>query len=295
MANGNRITTIAEKRSNGFALPVLGLGTYQMGGNDRRNPNNDDDRDVETVKMALGLGFKHIDTAESYADGYAEAIVGQAVKNLDRESLIIATKVRRSNLHYDDVIRSAKASLERLAIKYLDLYLIHGPSPDISLEESMKAMDYLLENELIKNIGVSNFDIPLLEKAMEHTKYRVVNNQIHYGLSARAYEKNGTLDFCRKNNILVTAFRVIGYSQFDSSGQEILARLSKKYNKTPTQIALNWTINKPNIVALVKSSRPEHLTENLAALTWTLDTEDEKYLDTNFPEGETINIPRNFS
>lgn len=293
MSDINRITHIAEKRINGFTLPVLGLGTYQMGGGDRRNPDNDDERDVETVKMAIRLGVKHIDTAENYADGYAEAIVGRAIKAFDRESLIITTKIRRSHLYYDDIIKAAKASLERLAIKSIDLYLIHGPSPNIPLKESLKAMDYLLENELIKNIGVSNFDIPLLEEAMEHTKYGIVNNQIHYSLAARAYEKNGTLDFCQKNNILVTAYRVIGYGQLDSPGREILARLSKKYDKTSAQIALNWAINKPNVVALTKSSKPEHLTENLAALTWRLDAEDEKYLDANFPEGATINTAWN--
>ena len=155
----------------------------------------------------------------------------------------------------------------------------------------MRAMDFLLENGLIKNIGVSNFNIPLLEKAMSYTKHKIVNNQIHYSLTARAYEENGTLEFCRKNNILATAYRPIGYQQFNDQAKQILEQLSQKYEKTPMQIAINWVINKPNLVALIKSSNSKHLKENLGALDWRIETKDEKYLDNNFPRMTTINIP----
>ena len=115
--------------------------------------------------------------------------------------------------------------------------------------------------------SVSNFNISLLEECQSYTKYKIVNNQIHYSLSAREYESNGTLDYCRKKNILVTAYRPLGESGELSNTQEpLMIYLMKKYNKTTAQISINWLIHKPNTVVLVKTSQQEHLDENLGAL-----------------------------
>ena len=277
------------KCADGFCLPVLGFGTYRMGGETERDLANDDQRDIAAIQAAVALGMHHLDTAELYANGYCETLVGQAIKPLDRQQLFITTKVRASNLHYDDVIAAAKRSLERLGIKQIDLYLIHRPNPAIPLEESIRAMDFLLEHELIKNIGVSNFNVEQLTTAMAATKYRIVSNQIHYNLSARAYEQNGTIEFCQKNNILVTAYRMVGYDQL-TAGAGLLEPLAKKYQKTPVQIAINWLTSQPNVVGLVKSTNPDHLQENLGALDWQLTEEDAEHLGRNFPLGETINL-----
>jgi len=283
------MTSIPNKCANNFCLPVLGLGTYQIGGNQEQNIPYDSVQDIAGIKKAIELGFTHIDTAESYSEGLSEKLVGEAIKNFDRSQLFITTKVRRSNLRYDDVIRSAKASLDRLGIKIIDLYLIHAPSSDVPISETMKAMDFLLENELVKNIGVSNFNTEQLEGAMAETKYSIVNNQIHYNLGARAFEHNNTLSFCEKHGILVTAYRIVGYEQL-LPGISILKSLAAKYKKTPIQIALNWLISQPNVVGLIKSIDPEHIKENLGALGWNMEKSDVDYLSCNFPAGETINI-----
>lgn len=275
---------IPKKSANDFSLPVLGIGTYLI-------ETMGEENGVQILQHALSSGFAHIDTAEGYADGYSEALVGKAIKKFNRKGLFITTKVKRSHLHYDDIIRSAKESMERLGTNYLDLYLIHAPNKDIPIKESMAAMDFLIENELIKNIGVSNFNSSLLEEAMGNTKNRIVNNQVHFNLSARYYEKDGTLEFCEKNNIIVTAYRVLGYNQYTPRAIEILENLSKKYRKTISQIALNWVLNKPNIVAIVKSSNKEHLKDNCEAVGWKMEAEDITFLNNNFPEGTTMNIP----
>jgi len=281
--------TIPLKCADGFCLPVLGFGTYQMGGETEHDPANDDQLDIAAIQAAVSLGIRHIDTAESYADGYCETLVGRVIKNLDRQQLFITTKVRASNLQYDDVIAAAKRSLERLGIKQIDLYLIHRPNPEVPIAESMRAMDFLLEHELIKHVGVSNFNVEQLTAAMAATKYRIVSNQIHYNLPARSYEQNGTLEFCRTHNVLVTAYRIVGYDQL-TAGAKLLDPLAKKYQKTPAQIAINWLTSQPNVVGLVKSTNPGHLQENLGALGWRLTEEDAEYLGRNFPRGETINL-----
>ncbi|MDD5109887.1 MAG: aldo/keto reductase [Patescibacteria group bacterium] len=283
---------IPSKGANGFTLPILGLGTWQMGGREMHNPSNDDRRDIQGIRAAIDAGITHLDTAEVYAAGFAERFVGEAIQGYDRSRLFITTKVHAGHLHYDDVIAACHASLSRLGIAQLDLYLVHHPNPEISLQETMRAMDFLRENELTRYIGVSNFDIPLLEEAMAYTKYHVVSNQIHYSLVARAYEENGTLEFCRQHGILVTAYRPIGRSgELAQRGNTLLDEVAQKYGKTPAQVAINWVMQKPNVITLFKTSDPAHLEENLGALGWRLSASDERRLDENFPPGITINLP----
>lgn len=286
-------STIPLKSAGNFSLPVLGLGTWGIGGYDNHNPLNNDLDQIKKLQEAIGLGFTHLDTAEGYADGYSETLIGQAIKEFSREQLFITTKVRRWNLKYDDLIRAAQTSLKRLDTPQIDLYLIHAPNPQIPLQETVRAMDTLKENGLVKNIGVSNFNVKLLEEALANTKYGIVNNQIHYNLAVRDYEENMTVDFCRKNGIIVTAYRALRSDQYGPDGMEILSKMGEKYKKTSSQIALNWLCQKPNITVLVKSTNLIHLQENLAALDFNLDQSDIEYLDQNFPKGKAINLPQN--
>lgn len=285
------IGKIPSKTAGDFQLPVLGFGTYGIGGYDHQGLNSEERRDISTICDAIDSGLTHIDTAEGYADGRTEILIGKAIKKYDRSHLFITSKVRRKNLGYNDVIRAVKGSLRRMDLNYLDLCLIHAPNQFIPIKETMKAFDYLYENGLIKNIGVSNFDVPLLREAMVSTKYKIKNNQLHYGLTAREYENNGTLEFCRQNNILVTAYRVLGYGQ-KFADFSVLKELSLKYGKTSAQIALNWLNYQPNTVTLVKSSNKEHLLENLSSFDWSMDKNDYDRLTSGFPRGETINLPR---
>lgn len=282
---------IPPKTVGDFSLPILGLGTWRMGGGYERDPKNDDRRDIEAIQEAIKLGYTHLDTAELYAAGHAEELVREAIMNFDRDTLFITSKVMPEHLRYGDLIRSAHGSLKRLAIEKFDLYLIHAPNHFIPLKETMAAMDYLLENNLTRYIGVSNFDVSHLEEAQSFSRYKIVNNQIHYSLVARAYEKNGTLEYCRKHEILVTSYRPLEKGELANPGHAVLDRISAKYHKTPAQVAINWLISKPNIVTLVKSSNPKHLKANLEALGWSLSSEDEALLDQGFRKDQTIYGP----
>lgn len=289
---------IPLKKAGGFELPVLGLGTWLMGGRYTHDPFNDDARDVAAIKVAIEMGITHIDTAEIYAGGHAEELVGQAIRDFDRSKLFITSKVSGDNLSYDRVMASARESLERLGIDQLDLYLIHWPNSGFEIKETMRAMDDLVLQGLIMHIGVSNFNAQEMVEAQAALRQaqgkpgglRIVNNQINYSLPARGHEQAGTLDFAAKNNILITAYRPLAKGEFSHTEEKILKKLAEKYQKTPLQIALNWVINKPNIVALVKTSNIDHLKEDLGALGWELEREDEKYLDDNFPKGPTMGV-----
>jgi diketogulonate reductase-like aldo/keto reductase len=254
-----------------------------MGG--RESPDyRDDERLIEAIRYAVELGMNHIDTAEMYAAGHAEELVGEAVKQFSRDEVFIATKVWPSNLRYEDVIRSCRRSLERLQLKYVDLYMVHWPNPRIPLQETMKAMEKLVKDGLIRYIGVSNFDVELLEEAMNALKREeIVANQVEYSLEAREVERE-LIPFCERNGITVTAYTPLGKGRIPAEAAsntprgKILAEMAQRYGKTPVQIALNWVIWRPNVITIPKAARKEHLEENAGAAGWRLTEEDYKRL-----------------
>ncbi|MFC1663474.1 aldo/keto reductase [Patescibacteria group bacterium] len=278
---------IPYKKTDKFKLPVLSIGTWEMGGRYSADSSHNDNQDIQAIKRALELGITHIDTAEIYANGHAEELVAEAIKEYNRSDLFITSKVPAPHQGYDDLIKSAQASIKRLNTNYIDLYLLHSPSA-VPLKESMKAMDTLVENELIKHYGVSNFIISDLEEALSHSKYGVVNNQIHVSLTARAYEEKGVLEFCTKHNILVSAFRPLDKGKLPNASDKLMEEMKEKYSRPASQIALRWIIQQPNMVAIFKAAQIDHLEEDLGALEWKLDKSDVRILTDEYPTGKTF-------
>lgn len=284
----NNIPT--KKLSNGFEIPEYGLGTWQMGGKSERDLSNDDKADIEAINTAIKEGIIHIDTAESYANGHSEEIIAQAIKehNINREDLFIVSKVHGSNQGYDGVLNACKKSLERLNTNYLDLYLLHQFPKDFSLKETMKALVELKDKGLVKNIGVSNFNVEHLKEAQSYSKYPIVCNQVHYNLRVREVEQGGLLKYCQENDIMIVAYRPTEKSKLFETTPKIIEDMCKKYNKTFAQISINWLISQPNVVTLAKTRSPKHLEENLGALGWKMEQEDIEKLRNEFPD--QINI-----
>jgi diketogulonate reductase-like aldo/keto reductase len=269
--------------NNDFSLPVFGLGTWKMGGVMEKDNKNDDEADIQAIKNAIDAGITHIDTAELYANGYSEELIKKAIANIDRSKLFIASKVSRVNQEYSQVKISIKGSLKRLGLDYLDLYILHAPSRDFPIEETMKAMDELKAEGLIKNIGVSNFTVKQMERAQKATKNKIVVNQVHYNLIVREVEDRGILDYCQKNDILLMAWRPLQEGELTKSGISILDEMANKYQKTPAQVAINWLISQKNVIAISKMRNPDHLKENIGAVGWEMEKEDIEYLREKFP------------
>ncbi len=271
-----------KKLKSEFGMPVYGIGTWHMGGTMMADSSKDA-QEVEAIKAALEQRVTHIDTAEMYGNGHAEELVAQAIKGRDRSKLFIVSKVWKTNLSYTDLLKACKASLERLGTDYLDLYLVHAPNPSIPAEETIRALDELKEQGLIKEIGVSNFSVKQLKLAQKLSKNRIVTNQIHYSLAYQDWQD--VVDYCQENDVLVTAYRPIERGVLTQGGIAVLDQMSKKYNKTPAQIAINWLIFQDNVVTLAKTSNPKHLRENLEALEFKMEKEDIKKLGKEFPQG----------
>lgn len=265
-------------------IPVLGIGTWRLGG-DRRPDSRHDKEDIVSIKNAIKLGYTHIDTAELYGGGHTEELVGKAIRGFDRKALFITSKVWGANLHYHDVIAAAKRSLDRMKTEYIDLYLVHMPNPDIPIKETMEAMDFLVEQGLVRCVGVSNFSAEQLEDAQRYSKNKIVVNQIEYNLLTRnkglytAGMEKTTISYCQAKDILVIAWRPLALGQLAKPGFTLLDELAKKYKKTQAQVAINWLISKKGIVTIVKAASIKHLQENLGSVGWQLKPEDMTRLD----------------
>jgi diketogulonate reductase-like aldo/keto reductase len=274
-----------EYRKIGTAdVPVMGIGTWKMGGIWEKDKEHDRE-EIDAIRSGLRLGMTHIDTAEIYGDGHAEQLVGKAIGGYPRKNLFITTKVWTDNLGYEKVISSAKKSLQRLGMNYVDLYLIHGPNPKIPIKETMEAMDFLVKKRMTRFIGVSNFSVKQLQKAQQFANSKIAANQIEYNLLVRNKGKltdgmeSEIIPYCQQKGITVIAWRPLGEGRIARHGIRLLDELSRKYGKTQAQIALNWLISKEGIITIPKAVKPEHQRENLGSLGWRLDKEDERMLD----------------
>ena len=230
----------------GVDVPALGLGTWPMEG----------ERCRRAVATALDLGYRHVDTAQMYAN---EDAVGAAVAAADvpREDVFVVTKLLRGNLAPADVRTSFAASLDRLGLAAVDLLLIHAPSSSVPIEETMAAMNELQAEGTVDHVGVSNFSVDQLRAAMDASGTPVVTNQVEY----HPYrDRTELLSFCVEHDVALTA-----YSPLDEGGvvgDETLAAIGERHGKTAAQVALRWLLQQPNVVAIPKASSREHLREN---------------------------------
>jgi 2,5-diketo-D-gluconate reductase B len=238
-----------------LAMPRLGLGTWQLRGQDC----------ARAVAEAIGLGYRHIDTAEMYGN---EDGVGQGIRDagLPREQLFVTTKVWWENLAAPD--RALEASLARLGLDYVDLFLIHWPNPAVALAPTLAMMEVLKERGLARAFGVANFTPRLLREALA-TGAPIAANQVEYHVMLG---QDPLLALCRAHGIALTAYSPLGKGGL--ADDPALARIGAKHGVSGAQVALAWLLGQEGVAAIPKASRTENMRANLAALTLALDDED---------------------
>ncbi len=245
---------------SGESMPVLGFGTWNLSGKEA----------TESVENALELGYRSIDTAEGY---HNEEAVGKAIESADRDELFLTSKVLPSNLHYEDVLRSCEASLEKLGTSYLDLYLVHWPNPTISIRETISAFEKLHEQGKVKSIGVSNFNFYQLRIFRKVSGLPVSVNQVEFH---PLYYDEELLDYCRENGIRITASAPLARTKVLDEAK--VHDLAEKYDRTPAQIVLRWEIEK-GVATIPKSSTREHIRENAEVFDFELEPSEVKSLE----------------
>ena len=249
---------------NGLRVPKIGFGTWSIGGKSGADPFSDK-KSLTALRSALELGYTHFDTAEVYANGHSEELVGQAVRasGVKREDLLITSKVMPFHLRYNDVLKACDGSLRRLGMDYLDIYLIHWPSPVIKLEETFRALNELVKSGKVRHVGVSNFKLKQLMRAQECCETPIITDQVPYRLPDRTYAENGVLAHCQQNNILLTAYSPIKFRSIRVN--HTLKAIAAAHGVSTFHIALAWLVAQPRVITIPMSFNPVHQKENLQA------------------------------
>lgn len=247
-----------------LSIPKIGFGAWRIGGDS--SPNHSlDSKSLTALRSALEAGYTHFDTAERYAGGHSEELIGEAVRTSGkkREDLFITSKVTPSHLRYDDVLTACDKSLRRLNMDYIDLYLIHWPGTGTKYEETFRALNKLVRDGKVKHLGVSNFDLKLLKQAQSLSETPILTNQVPFSISDRSYVNNGVLEYCQQNDILFTAYSPVDEGNLRSN--KTLEAIAKAHNASIFQIALAWVISHPRVITIPMSFNPQHIKENFDA------------------------------
>ena len=261
----------------GLSIPKLGFGTWKIGGGSYADPKLDS-ASLTALRSALEVGYTHFDTAEMYGAGHAEELIAQAIRTsgVKRETLFITSKVMPAHLKYDDVLKACESSLRRLKMQYIDLYLIHWPQAGMKLEETFRGLNKLARDGKVKHLGVSNFNLRLLQELQALSETPLITNQVPYSLSDRSYVHNGVLAYCQHNDILLTAYEPVDKGRLNVN--RTLQSVSDAHNATPYQIALAWLISQPRVITIPMSYNPQHIRENFESVDIELSDEELKTL-----------------
>ena len=263
----------------GLALPAIGQGTWYMGENAGQRQ-----KEIAALRAGIDAGLTLIDTAEMYADGGAEEVVGEALQGR-REQVFLVSKVYPWNAGGQKAVTACDASLRRLKTDYLDLYLLHWRG-NYSLAETVEAMETLIRQGKIRRWGVSNLDYDDMQELYGVTGGKAcATNQVLYHLGSRGIEFD-LLPWCQQQQIPVMAYCPLaqaGRLRDDLFNSRAVQYVAHAHQATPAQVLLAWAIRQPGVMAIPKASSVDHVKENAAALALQLSDEAIALLDQAFP------------
>lgn len=278
IAKENRAITVALP--DGSKVPRLGQGTWHMAEQPQRRVS-----EIDSLRLGIRLGMTLIDTAEMYAGGKAESLTGEAIQGAVRDELFIVSKVYPHNAGKSRIFSSCEASLKRLGLAYLDLYLLHWRG-SVPLAETAACMNELVDRGLIRRWGVSNFDTADMRELWDVPGGdRCAVNQVLYHLGSRGIEY-GLLPWMRERGIPVMAYCPIAQAGALQRGlltNSAVLRVSEKHGITPVQVLLCFTLHEKDVIAIPKSGTAEHTAENAKAGLSQLDGEDMIMLSKAYP------------
>lgn len=250
------------KLHNGVEMPYLGLGVFQ---------SREGSEVINSITFALDAGYRHIDTAAIYQN---ERGVGQAIRNypIDRKEVFVTSKVWNSDQGYDSTIKAFKASMEKLNLDYLDLYLVHWPVKG-KYKETYKALETIYNEGKVRAIGVSNFLPHHIDDLLGSATIIPMVNQVEFHPYLVQPE---LLKVCAAGNIRVEAWSPLMQGQIFSISE--LQQLADKYDKTVAQIVLRWNLQK-GVITIPKSTKKERIIENGNLFSFSLSDDDMKLID----------------
>ena len=243
--------------ASGDSIPILGMGTWALRGEACK----------VAVKIAIELGYTHIDTAWMYGN---QREIGDTLREIraDRAELFITSKIWHTHLRYNEVLAQFDECLDQLQMDYVDLLLIHHPNESVPLQETFDAFNKIHNAGQAKSIGISNFSIRQTDQARQVSQAPIVTNQVEYHVRN---SDDDLLAHCTKHQVVVTAHRPLAVGAIVRD--KTLQAIGKKHRKTAAQVALRWLLQK-DIIAIPKSGSEAHLKENLDVFDWELASEE---------------------
>lgn len=247
--------------NNGVQIPVVGLGVFRI---------EDAKIAYDTVKTALSVGYRHIDTAMIYGN---EEAVGKAIKDsgIPREEIFLTTKLWNDDQRSGKVQEAIDASLKRLSLDYIDLYLVHWPVPKTYISV-WKKMEEVYKSGKVKSIGVSNYNPHHLDDLLKEAEIVPVVNQIEC-YPYLTQEK--VIEYCKQKNIYPEAWGPLGAGKTDVLSNSIIGEIAKKYKKSPAQIILRWNVQR-GVIVIPKSVHENRMLENMSVFDFELSVEEVK-------------------
>lgn len=259
---------------DGAAIPVIGLGTFRSSGDACRR----------AVKTALDIGYRHLDTARMYEN---EEEVGKGMRDsgVPREQIFLTTKLQVGRLDPRGVRESCDNSLRALTTDYVDLLLIHWPEETVPLADTLGAMASLKHEGKIRQLGVSNFTVEWLNKALAATDVPIFCNQIEY----HPYIDQGPpMKVCHDNGIAIVAYSPLARGKVLED--ERLVEIGRKHGKSPAQVALRWLVRQTDVIAIPKGTSEAHIRENIDSFDFELDDDDMRAIGA-FDRGQRLIDP----
>jgi diketogulonate reductase-like aldo/keto reductase len=258
----------------GAVVPALGQGTWHFAEDPSRRRD-----EIAALRLGLDLGLTLIDTAEMYAEGEAEVLVGEAIDGR-RDEVFLVSKVLPENSSREDVVAACERSLRRLGTGHLDLYLLHWRG-NIPLDETVDGFDALIRAGKIRSWGVSNFDVLDMQELYNlYGRADVATDQVLYNLMRRGIELD-LMPWCFKRGIPIMAYSPVEQGRLLHN--PVLRQIAAREGATPSQVALAWVLRQDGVIAIPRAGQPAHVRENRRALDINLSAEDLSELDEAFP------------
>jgi diketogulonate reductase-like aldo/keto reductase len=245
-------------------IPRLGLGTYDM---------TDPEACASAVETAIETGYRHVDTAQGY-DNEESVGEGLARAAVPRADLFVATKLSTRNLAYEDALRTGAASADRLGVDRIDLLYVHWPTRTYDPEGTLDALDELVDDGVVANVGLSNFTPSLLREARERLDAPVLAHQVEMHPLLPQAELH---DLAVETDHWLVAYCPIARNQVAEVPE--LRAVAEKHDATPAQVSLAWLLEQDNVVPIPKAASREHIRENWAARDLDLDADDLARID----------------
>jgi diketogulonate reductase-like aldo/keto reductase len=263
------------KLPDGEEVAVLGQGTWRFG-EGQRSPAEE----VAALRVGISLGMTLIDTAEMYGDGKSEKVVGDAIADV-RGTVFVVSKVYPHNASRKGVVTACERSLSRLRVEAIDLYLLHWRG-SVPLRETVAGFEALRRDGKIRHWGVSNFDVDDLDELYDlEGGANCAADQVLYNVEARGIEYD-LLPWCERRRLPVMAYSPVGQAG-RLLRSRALATVARRHGATPAQIAIAWTLRRPDVISIPKAGEPAHVRENAAAAAIALTDEDLAEIDAAHP------------